>query len=229
MAKVLGQSARYTSEQAVKDHVRVMLHCLIMVALFAAVEGACLAKFVPVALLPPWLRLFALPISAFGGLWILIKWGGKRLQTLAKDQAAMRRGASGEILVGLILSDFPDEFYVINDLTTAYGNLDHVVIGPTGVFVLDTKNWRGVVTPDSKGELLLNGRKLEKDFVRQLVGRMLGVRDKVRLLAPGAQTHFITPFWCSPQHGLMRSGVLPVPRTASVRSSFTITLWKRRW
>ncbi len=97
----------------------------------------------------------------------------------------MRRGALGEIQVGFILSDLPKGFYVINDLTTAFGNLDHVVIGPTGVFVLETKNWRGVIAPDGKGELLLNGKKIDKDYVRALVSRTLNIRDKVRVLAPG--------------------------------------------
>jgi hypothetical protein len=83
----------------------------------------------------------------------------------------MRRGAAGEIHVGNILTDFPDDFCVINDLTTPFGNLDHVVVGPTGVFVLDSKNWRGVVSADGKGELLLNGQPTDKPHVRQFVGR----------------------------------------------------------
>jgi hypothetical protein len=63
--------------------------------------------------------------------------------------------ARREISVGYKLSDFPDGFYIINDLKTESGNLDHVVIGPTGVFALDTKSWRGVVSADGKGELWL--------------------------------------------------------------------------
>jgi len=184
MAKVLGESARYTSQEAVNKQVRMMLHCFIMVAIAGAVEGACLVRFIPVAWFPVWLRLLAVPIAA-GAFWILTKWGDKELRALEKDRAAMRRGASGEVQVGLILNDLPDEFYVINDLTTAFGNLDHVVIGPTGVFVLDAKNCRGVITADGKGELLVNGRNPEKDYVRPLIRRMLDVRDKVRVLAPG--------------------------------------------
>jgi hypothetical protein len=50
---------------------------------------------------------------------------------------------------------------------------------------MDTKNWRGVVSADGKGELLLNGKATDKPFIRQFVGRMMGIRDKVLLLAPG--------------------------------------------
>lgn len=165
MAKVLGQSARYTSREAVNKHMRVMLLCFIMVAFLASVEGAVVASFVPIAILPQWVRPLLLT-AAFGGLLILARWSAKKLRALEKDRAAMRRGAAGEIQVGLILNDFPDQFYVIHDLTTPHGNLDHVVIGPTGVFVLDAKNYRGVITADGKGELLVNGRKPGKDIVQ---------------------------------------------------------------
>jgi hypothetical protein len=109
---------------------------------------------------------------------------------LEKHSAAMQRGAIGEIGVGAVLEKFPDSFYVINDLTTPFGNLDHVVVGPTGVFVIDTKNWRGVVSADGKGELLLNGNPTDKPFIRQFVGRMMGIRDKVALIAGGHEVFY---------------------------------------
>src|SRR5215212_9981710 len=31
------------------------------------------------------------------------------------------------------------------------GRVDHLAVGPTGVYVLDSKAWRGVVTVDHKG------------------------------------------------------------------------------
>jgi hypothetical protein len=185
MAKVLGDSARYTSQSAVHEDQRLMLHGFMVVAMASAVAGACFASFVPVGLLPAWLRIGTIPTATLAALWILGKWGFKRLRTLEKNRAAMRRGASGEIQVGCILSGFPDDFYVLNDLTTPFGNLDHVVIGPNGVFVLDTKNCRGLITPDGAGGLLLNGRRAERDYVRPLVARMLHVRDRVRVLAAG--------------------------------------------
>ena len=189
MAKVLGESARYASQEAVNQHERVVLHCMTMVFIFAVIVGGCVASFTPVATLPLWLRE-VLPTAALVGLLFLKGWGIKRLRGLEKKRKTWRRGASGEILVGGILSDFPDNYYVINDLKTEYGNLDHVVIGPTGVFVLETKNWRGVVDSDGNGELLLNGKKTDKDFVRQFVGRMMRIREKVQMLAHDKERHY---------------------------------------
>ncbi|MCW4030015.1 MAG: NERD domain-containing protein [Candidatus Bathyarchaeota archaeon] len=41
-----------------------------------------------------------------------------------------------------------DDYYLINDLYLqgGGGDIDHVVLGPTGVFVLETKNWSGNIT-----------------------------------------------------------------------------------
>jgi hypothetical protein len=118
----------------------------------------------------------------------------KKLNALEREVVAMQRGATGEVAVGLALANFPDEFCVINDLTTPFGNLDHVVVGPTGVFVMDTKNWRGVVSADGKGELLLNGKATDKPLINQFIGRMMGVRDKVKLLATGLDPFYSAVF-----------------------------------
>jgi hypothetical protein len=58
------------------------------------------------------------------------------------------RGYSGERNVAKTLaSTLGDEYSLINDvgLHDGYGNIDHVVIGPNGVFVIETKNYAGRV------------------------------------------------------------------------------------
>jgi len=43
---------------------------------------------------------------------------------------------------------------------TSPANLDHVVVGPPGVFVIDTKNWSGgLLRPDERGMKLGSWRK----------------------------------------------------------------------
>jgi hypothetical protein len=183
MAKMLGESARYLSEESARRHERVLLHCAGMVGVCGLVEGLCVARFVHIVALPLWFAECCMVLTIVG-FWILNKWGIPKFKVLEKERLAARRGASGEIHVGNVLSDLPDDYYVINDLATPCGNLDHVVVSPKGVFVLDTKNWRGVVRADGRGELLLNDQLTDKRFVSQLVARMMGIRDKVRVLAP---------------------------------------------
>ena|SRR5438093_10376943 len=52
----------------------------------------------------------------------------------------------GEERVAWELSYLSDEFLLLNDvmLPGSKGNLDHVVVGPTGVFIVETKNYSGM-------------------------------------------------------------------------------------
>ncbi len=45
-------------------------------------------------------------------------------------------------------STLNDDYYLINDLylREGGGDIDHVVLAPNGVFVLETKNWNGSIT-----------------------------------------------------------------------------------
>jgi hypothetical protein len=66
-----------------------------------------------------------------------------RAEAFAKGAAGER--ALAERIAGLTVTGWA----VVHDrMLPAGGNLDHLVIGPTGIFVLDAKNWSGVVTVD---------------------------------------------------------------------------------
>ena len=61
------------------------------------------------------------------------------------DAGNIRKGLEGERSVALELSGLSDEYLLLNDvmLPGARGNIDHVLVGPTGVFVFETKNYSG--------------------------------------------------------------------------------------
>ena len=131
----------------------------------------------------------------------------------------MRKGAAGEKSVAHTLSKLPDEFRVVNDVPTPTGNLDHVVIGPTGVFVIETKNWRGIVGADGKGELTLNGKPVQKPHVKRFVGRVMATKDRVQVLAPGVDPFFkavmvFTSAWVDAKFGTTGWAVLHSRRPA---------------
>ena len=189
MARVLGQSGRYVSQVAARQLQQLTRQLLISVAILGLVEGALLSSLVPLGKVSEWLRL-ALMVGTVAAMWRFVKWRLRKLEALDKERMKMRRGADGEWRVGDLLRNLPDGFFVVNDLTTLSGNLDHVVIGPTGVFVLDAKNWRGIVASDGNGELTLNGGATEKPIIRQLVSRMMGVREGVRALTPGPDPYY---------------------------------------
>jgi len=48
-------------------------------------------------------------------------------------------GAVGERDTAAMLDDLGSDWQCVHDLRHEYGNWDHVLVGPPGVFVLDTK------------------------------------------------------------------------------------------
>jgi hypothetical protein len=67
------------------------------------------------------------------------------------------KGARGEEIVAVLLAALPRGYHVFHDvLVGRAGGIDHVVVGPNGVFVIETKCWAGAVTFEA-GEILADG------------------------------------------------------------------------
>jgi len=82
---------------------------------------------------------------------------GPRMST-----TAWSTGAAGEMRTADLIDQLADEgFVVMHDLKPlmARWNIDHLVIGPTGVFVVETKNVKGNVRIDG-GTVRMGGRRV---------------------------------------------------------------------
>ena len=89
-------------------------------------------------------------------------------------------GAEGEVKVGRELERLHKEgFYVFHDWDSGRGNVDHFVIGPQGVFVVETKALTGEMTCDNV-RLLRNGRPIPKDITKQAKGEARDVSELIR-------------------------------------------------
>jgi len=55
------------------------------------------------------------------------------------------KGIRGETAVAELLRSLPDDYFLFNDVALPGhpGNIDHVVVGPCGVLVIETKNFSG--------------------------------------------------------------------------------------
>jgi hypothetical protein len=100
---------------------------------------------------------------------------GKKL----KEEKRAIRGAKGEERIGELLEGLSQDFCVLHDIESPYGNIDHIVIGKNaGIFLLETKAHGGRV--EGNGEtLLVNGRLPEKDFIAQVLRNTYWLRDAV--------------------------------------------------
>lgn len=186
---VFGTSGRYDREQVVNKVRAIWATSLATIGVLGLAGGFLLGLSLHGRLIAPLIALCA-AVAAVGVYVAVWKWSDKRLEILERERMDMRKGAAGEDVVAKKLEAFPNGFYVINDLTTPFGNLDHVVVGPTGVFALDTKNFRGMVGADGKGELLLNGKPTTKPIVNPFMRRMMDIKDKVRALTSGLDPYF---------------------------------------
>ncbi|MDT8434769.1 MAG: NERD domain-containing protein [Anaerosomatales bacterium] len=94
-------------------------------------------------------RWFAYFLAVAIGLGINFK-GLREFITDYQGSKMWLKGAEGELLTGTELEKLPASYVVIHDFNPvgpdgkpAAWNVDHIVIGPTGVFIVETKNYSG--------------------------------------------------------------------------------------
>lgn len=103
----------------------------------------------------------------------------KPIKRRIKEERRADRGAAAEEVVGDLLAGLGDDFFGLNDISSPYGNIDHIVIGKgRGVFLLETKAHGGnvEVTDD---QLLVNGKLPEKNFIAQAQKNAYWLRDEI--------------------------------------------------
>lgn len=80
---------------------------------------------------------------------------------------AFFKGARGEESVAVLLATLPRGYHVFHDFDCgASGAIDHVVVGPNGLFAVETKCWSGRVTYEGSG-LRVNGVEPSRPPLRQ--------------------------------------------------------------
>lgn len=185
MAKILGEPGRYVSQQSVKKFQRLILSFSAGVSLISFLLGVFTFYdfFIKKALAAAILSAIAFLLLIF----LVSRIVTRKMEVYERERLNYLKGATGEQAVAKKIDDLPDEYYVIHDLATPFGNLDHVVVGPTGVFILETKNWKGIITADGRGGILHNNTPPKKATIKPMLGRMMKVRDKVKTLCDAGQ------------------------------------------
>lgn len=122
------------------------------------------------------------------------------LEEKFRDAKMWHRGYEGERIIGELLDEeLSDKFHVFNDVCFPgrKSNIDHIVVGPSGVFVLNTKNWRGTVAWAEDGETLLwNGEPEKKGAAKAVLADALNVRDSLKTLTN--RSFFVKPILVFP-------------------------------
>jgi len=165
-----GASARRTGERRAARHrarVREATPRILITGLVLALAGTALVFLGD----PSW-RLFGWSLIGIAALGTLT-----RLLVLPAHVRAWTVGAEGEERVAALLSGLrPEGFIVLNDLRIpgTRENIDHVVVGPAGVFVVETKHYSGLVRARG-GELVVSGRR-KTEFIDQVERQVAALR-----------------------------------------------------
>jgi hypothetical protein len=95
--------------------------------------------------------------------------------TNASEQIAIRKGEIGEYKINIQLDQLSKDYRFLSDLfvknkksRTGYSQIDHLLITPYGIFVIETKNYQGSIYGGKERKIwLINGKfKMLNPFVQ---------------------------------------------------------------
>jgi hypothetical protein len=134
MRKIKGSSS-YLKNQVRKNLAKAALSAIIFATIFAILIYEILSTFQVDMLEEAGLVFLLAPLATF--------------YFYLRKYHIYRGGWHGQKEVSTLLSHtLSNDYYLLNDLylRDGGGDIDHIVLGPNGVFVLETKNWNGSVS-----------------------------------------------------------------------------------
>ncbi|OGM92838.1 hypothetical protein A2333_00570 [Candidatus Wolfebacteria bacterium RIFOXYB2_FULL_49_7] len=108
----------------------------------------------------------------------------KLLWSVFRDIRVRTQGAGGEACVRVALKGLDDRFRVLESVVIGNkGDIDFVVVGPTGVWVIEVKSHKGRIRIEG-GRLLRNEKPFDKNFIRQVWGATYALKDALKRRMP---------------------------------------------
>ncbi len=170
-----GDGARFTGV------VKGFIPLLLSIFLFGIFSGIVLPIQAGGIVFLGWIAVFAVM------LWLAY-------HSYSNGVASYFKGARGEEIVAAWLAALPDGYHVFHDVDlSGAGSLDHLVVGPSGVFVIETKFWSGTVTSDGRA-LLVDGAQPSRSPVDQVLKEVRAL--KAFLALKMADVPAVTPVVC---------------------------------
>ncbi len=173
MAKILDETGRYVSQEAVGQRRKILAGVLAFTAVLCTLSGYFVGEALRKS--PPWMHALAF-VAFLGLLRLVFIWSRRRIEELEQERTEPTKRDQMSGPIGAILRKLPDAFRVVGGLNTPLGTIDHVVVGPTGIVALDEQNWKGVISADAQGELLWNGHPTDRPLVREFAAKVAEVQ-----------------------------------------------------
>lgn len=180
MAKFIGTAGKHMKEKALNHRLNTIVGFFAGMLLITLILGMAIGYMWASRSIWGTVILVLVVVMSVPAIKFLDRLSDKQIRESRKEE----KGADGERDFIKYLADLPDTYTVVSDLDFAdsYGNIDHLIIGPTGVFAIDVKDWKGTVASDGKGELLLNGKPTDKPQIRCFTRRTMDLKERVKAL-----------------------------------------------
>lgn len=106
----------------------------------------------------------------------------KQVDLILKERRKYILGGEGEDLAGWLLEDLPDTYHIFHGIQLKDGaDIDHIVVGPGGVTVISTKNFRGHLAY-VPGQGLRHNNQARPELLRQTLRQAMAVRESLGAL-----------------------------------------------
>lgn len=109
--------------------------------------------------------------------------------TAARPVGLGRKKTKPPTVAGILRQVVRNGFTATKQVETQHGVVDHVVVGPTGVFTVLPKTWRRHVWVGSRPPRVMVGRSDVTDTVRQIVHQAVELERRARGEAPSIEVH----------------------------------------
>src|SRR5437588_5256946 len=187
MPKIFGVTGAHAGHHSFHAYKRKILTIVFVAATSAFLEGIMLTILFVTAGGANGVAVAALVIGVC--LWWFCRYAGRRITALERERFYWGKGAIGGREVEAELQRLSSKFFIFHNLNTGRGTFEHVVLGPTGFFAVETKSWIGLVGVDQAGELTLNSQAVEQPHVKMFLRRIALLRDQLATLADGGDFH----------------------------------------
>jgi hypothetical protein len=175
---------------------------------------------------------FALPaiagVAALVGIFFLVQLADPFIMFFRRKANRFYRGWSGEMDIKRELENFSDEYSVFWDIVIGQnkGNIDFVVVGPNGVFMLEVKSHKGEVGFNGR-EITLNGRNFpQTNVIKQVHGETWALKNYIKQQT-GAEVFVHSVLLFSSPYARMRFGYSQIENMSIIQKDFLPGLFAR--
>ena len=211
MAKIYGERSRYLISLDGINYIAAFVYSILLFVIWYIV----------------FIRGFNTISSSFVGLPVLLILFGPLFWFVYKQAEKHKResnnyyhGRKGEYAIFYELKKLSDDYLVFQDIKipNGKGNIDFVVLGPTGIFTIEAKSHRGRITFNGK-DLLINNNQFEKNVLEQAMLQSLDLHHFI--LGKSNEDYFINSILVfSNKYANMKFGIKPIKNVCVVQKGF---------